>query len=150
MTDQQKPWGDDENFDADKAWTLIQNLRAERDQAKADRDALTRERDTLAARTSDLEAAAQSKDAALAEKDRELLAANTLRAKENLLVDAGLPRDLASNVVGDDEEAWKNDVQRFAALRGEVRQERTPDPAQAAAPQIDERTALANRIFGSD
>ena len=96
------------------------------------------------------EAAAQQAQQAASEREAQLAQVSALRSKEALLVDAGLPRDLADNIVGDDEDAWKASVERFAALRGEVRQERTPDPAQAAAPQIDERTALANRIFGSD
>lgn len=96
------------------------------------------------------EAAAQQAQQAASEREAQLAQVSALRSKEALLVDAGLPRDLADNIVGDDEDAWKASVERFAALRGEVRQERTPDPAQTAEPQIDERTALANRIFGSD
>ena len=96
------------------------------------------------------EAAAQQAQQAASEREAQLAQVSALRSKEALLVDAGLPRDLADNIVGDDEDAWKASVERCAALRGEVRQERTPDPAQTAEPQIDERTALANRIFGSD
>ena len=155
MTDQQKPWGDNENFDADKAWTLIQNLRAERDQAKADRtaalterDALARERDALNGRVAEFEADVQAKADALASKDREIADALTLRAKENLLIDAGLPRSLAPSVVGDDEAAWQNTVQQFAQLRGDVRQERTPDPAQAANTTTPSEDAAAKAFFG--
>ena len=42
MTEQNQtpPWGDDANFDASKAWSLIQNLRAEVDGLKTAKTAL--------------------------------------------------------------------------------------------------------------
>ena len=43
--DSQKPW-EDEEFDAEKAWTLIQNLRGDIRTLKADKANLTAERDT--------------------------------------------------------------------------------------------------------
>lgn len=154
MSDQQKPWGSDEEFDAEKAWTLIRNLREDVRQAKADkdavvqeRDAVVRERDQAVTRVAEFEQAGSvAADEKKAVEDQ-LRDERTLRAKEHLLVDAGLPRDLAQNLTGD-EEAWKNTVERFVALRGEVTQDRRPDPAQAAAPQLDEREVLAKSIFG--
>mgnify|MGYP006968054725 FL=1 len=90
-------------------------------------------------------------DLAPAEQRRaELEQVSTLRTKEALLVDAGLPRDLADLVVGSDEDALKTSVERLAALRGPgVAQDRRPDPAQAASVETDPRAALAEQIFGS-
>lgn len=53
--EKQPPWGKPENFDADKAWELIQNLRTEKadpalkSEIDALRDAQTKQRDALAA-----------------------------------------------------------------------------------------------------
>ena len=52
MTEQNQtpPWGDDANFDASKAWSLIQNLRAEVDGLKTAKTALAAERDDALAK----------------------------------------------------------------------------------------------------
>lgn len=149
------PWGSDAEFDAEKAWTLIQNLRGDVDRLKAEKATLAQERDTALGELGqrdktieELKATVQLTDDTAKAREQELSQLTTLRAKENLLIDAGLPRDLAPSVVGDDEEAWKSTVERFAALRGEAAQERRPNPAQAAtspAPSADE---AAKSFFG--
>ena len=55
MTEQNQtpPWGDDANFDASKAWSLIQNLRAEVDGLKTAKTALAAERDDALAKAQD-------------------------------------------------------------------------------------------------
>lgn len=93
------------------------------------------------------EAAAQQAQQAASELEAQLAQVSALRSKEALLVDAGLPRDLADNIVGDDEDAWKASVERFAALRGEVRQERMPDPAQQATNAPDDPNKEAAAFF---
>ncbi|UEJ82648.1 hypothetical protein Bra3105_17745 [Brachybacterium halotolerans subsp. kimchii] len=155
MSDQQKPWGDDSEFDAEKAWTLIQNLRGDVDRLKADKTALAQERDdAVKARdestktVEELQATVQLTDDAVKSKESELSELATIRAKENLLIDAGLPRKYAPQVVGDDEEAWKNAVQSLAELRGETPQERRLDPAQAADPAEPSADAVAKQFFG--
>ena len=163
MTEQNQtpPWGDDANFDASKAWSLIQNLRAEVDGLKTAKTALAAERDDALAKAQDeadalarvrVESEQAVKDAQEAAEQRraELEQVSTLRTKEALLVDAGLPRDLADLVNGSDEDALKTSVERLAALRGPgVAQDRRPDPAQAASVETDPRAALAEQIFGS-
>lgn len=154
MSEQQKPWEDGE-FDAEKAWTLIQNLRGDVDRLKADKAALAQERDeTAKARdeatktVEELQATVQLTDDAVKSKESELSELSTIRTKENLLIDAGLPRKYAPQVVGDDEEAWKNAVQSLAELRGEAPQERRLDPAQAADPAEPSADAVAKQFFG--
>lgn len=95
------------------------------------------------------ETAAQQAQRIAEEREAELHKVTALRAKEALLVDAGLPRDLAPNVVGDDEEAWQASVERFASLRAPSTSDRRPDPAQAASVETDPRAVLAEQIFGS-
>ncbi|PWH05200.1 hypothetical protein DEO23_14055 [Brachybacterium endophyticum] len=153
--DQQKPWGDDENFDAEKAWTLIQNLRGDVDRLKADKTSLTQERDDAvkdrdesAKKVEELQATVQLTDDTVKSKEQEYAELSTIRTKENLLIDAGLPRKYAPQVVGDDEEAWKSSVQSLAELRGEAPQERRLDPAQAADPAEPSADAAAREFFG--
>jgi hypothetical protein len=37
------PWGSDDEFSPEKAWNLLQNIRAERDEARAEREAARKE-----------------------------------------------------------------------------------------------------------
>lgn len=154
--DQTKPWEDNE-FDAEKAWTLVQNLRNDIKTLKADKANLTAERETAQTestqrqtRIEQLEAEASAANDTLSAKDKDLTDLQTLRAKENLLIEEGLPISLAENIPGDDEDAWKAQIEKFSgSLKTRERQARTPDPAQAADPAIDERLAMANQVFGS-
>lgn len=155
--DEKKPWEEGE-FDAEKAWTLIQNLKGDIKTLKADKVNLTTERDTAQqestqrqTRIDELEAAAVVADDTLSAKDKDLSDLQTLRAKEALLIEAELPLSLAENIPGDDEEAWATQIEKFtSSLKTRERQERTPDPAQAAEPAVDERLALANQVFGTN
>ena len=143
-----KPWGDDSEFDPQKAWTLIQNLRAEiaegktkhQDQIAAKDAELSNKDAELSAKLEEIEtikASAQSSVDALAAKEAELTTLQALRTKENLLLGAGIPAAFAANLTGDDEEAWKADIARLAELRGGAPQNYTPDPAQAAGNEND-------------
>lgn len=155
--DEKKPWEEGE-FDAEKAWTLIQNLKGDIKTLKADKVNLTTERDTAQqestqrqTRIDELEAAAVVADDTLSAKDKDLSDLQTLRAKEALLIEAELPLSLAENIPGDDEEAWAAQIEKFTtSLKTRERQARTPDPAQAAEPAVDERLALANQVFGTN
>ena len=95
MTEQNQtpPWGDDANFDASKAWSLIQNLRAEVDGLKTAKTALAAERDDALAKAQDeadalarvrAESEQAVKDAQEAADQRraELEQVSTLRTKE--------------------------------------------------------------------
>ncbi len=168
MTEQQNtpPWGNDEDFNPEKAWALIQELRAQKNDPEAHQEfqrlkdenaVLKDERDNALGQVGqkektieELQATVQLTDDTVKTRESELSEFNTLRTKENLLIDAGLPRKFASQVVGDDEDAWNDSVQNLVELRGGASQERRPDPAQAAEPQIDERAALAEQLFGSN
>lgn len=83
------------------------------------------------------QAAARQAEEAAARYQSELTQQTALRTKESILLDAGLPRDLAVNLIGDDEETWKAQAANFAALRSGAPTERRPDPAQSAgAPHL--------------
>ena len=92
--------------------------------------------------------AAEEAKQAIEDRDRQIATVSALRTKEALLVDAGLPRDLADNVVGDDEQAWQASVERFAALRGSERAPRSPNPAQTADTPTPSKDDAARSFFG--
>lgn len=144
------PWGSDEDFNPDKAWTLIQNLRSEAASMKAASKELREKVDTL---TADLKTATSQRDEALAASTQaaELLARETAgRTKDRLLTAAGLDASTyAPMLTGQDEEEWDEQVKNLVALRDERRTRLKPDPAQSATtPAVDDRTAQAHAIFG--
>jgi len=146
------PWGSDAEFDAEKAWRLVQNLRAELAEVKTARDEATEKAAGLEKSSADLKASAD-KAAAEAEELRASAAAEaTARAKERLLSDAGLdPAKFSQFLTGDDEAGWRAAAQTLADLKTDTNPVKSPalDPAQVAAPVVDERAALANQIFGA-
>lgn len=154
--DNEKPWEKNgEEFDAEKAWTLIQNLRVEsRDKSTKleERDAqiqaLAAERDTLATTVDEQKATLQEANDDIAAREARYQELETLRTKENLLTANGLPRDFASYVPDGDEEVMTAAVEKLASLRGEGGVSTRPDPAQVAEPAEDPREALAHQLFG--
>lgn len=153
--DQQKPWGDDSEFDAEKAWTLIQNLRGDNERLKQANTSVTEERDGAlaevkahAGKVDELQATVQLTDDSVKAKEQEFSELSVLRSKENLLIDAGLPRKYAAQVIGDDEAAWSESVNALSELRGAGSQERRPDPAQVAEPAEPSADAVAAQFFG--
>ena len=158
MSDQQKPWGDDFEFDAEKAWTLIQNLRGDVDRLKADKTALAQERDeAIKARdestktVEELQATVQLTDDTAKQHEQNLNAAQSTIAKHSLLAEAGLPLSLAKNLVGESEDEWTDSVQALASLKNQSGPERRPDPAQVAPPNdgVSAHDAAAAEFFNS-
>lgn len=156
------PWGDEEsNFDAARAWQLIQNLRQEKGELKTQLDTATSEKDAEIARLSgeltekttsfaDLEAKITGLETAVAEKDGLVSLKDATIAKHQLLSEAGLGLDYADQVVGDDDTAWKASVTKLQKLAGSSAVQRTPDPVQVAAggtPPVD-KNAEGKAFFG--
>lgn len=105
------PWGDD--FDAEKAWRLVQNLRTERDGLKTERDALKGERDALTTERDGLKTELQTKteEAERLSKDsaRELALQKVLRKFPDL-------EDFADLLTGDTEEELVSKAERLAKI----------------------------------
>lgn len=105
------PWGDD--FDAERAWKLVQNLRTERDGLKAERDGLKTERDALVTERDGLKTELQTKTEELEktskETARELALQKVLRKHPEL-------EDFADLLSGDTEEELTSKAERLAAL----------------------------------
>jgi hypothetical protein len=108
------PWGD--NFDAETAWTLVTNLRADKTTLQEKVTSLTAEVESV---TAERDAAASERDAAVTERDtarqdaekvqRETLVARIAREHE-------LPEDLLEFLTGDTEDAIVAKATRLAAL----------------------------------
>lgn len=156
------PWGDEANFDASRAWTLITNLRTENGQLKEERDTRTTERDAaiadrdqkvteLTGQVDELQATVQLTDDAVKQHETDLASAHGTIAKQTLLSDAGLPLRYTANITGADEAEWKNSVTALAELKNLSVAERRPDPAQVAPPNDgrSERDAAADEFFNS-
>ena len=131
---QTPPWGAD--FDADRAWRLIQNLRSEIDKIKGERDTLASERQarddaekTDLQKLSDrLKAAEDSRGAA----EHALLIERAQRKHQ-------LPDDLMEFLTGTTEEEIEDKAKRLAAIKGGSEEEQTdpnPDPSGRPKPSL--------------
>lgn len=131
------PWGD--NFDAEKAWTLIQNLRTDKDTLQTKLTSTESERDALAKTAQEAEDAQKSDaqkladrlaaaEKALGEKDREL-------AKTRVLAKHSIPEELADFLTGATEEELTAQAEKLATLAKpkEVEQEEEEEEKPTAA-----------------
>lgn len=102
-----KPWGDDADFDPEKAWKLITNLRGDVDKIKKDRDGLAakvKEHDD--ASKSEQEKATETAQAAQQQAD----AATREAARLRIALKKGLTETQAKRLVGDTEEDLEKDA----------------------------------------
>lgn len=149
------PWGDKPaDFDPDKAWSLIQNVRADADKAKRERDELKSEKQKQEdAKKSDLQKAQDSASSAKTEAQQAKLEAARLR----VALKKGLSETQAKRLVGDDEAALEKDADELLASfkqeggeggGGSRRpQERLrPGAAPSAEPDETDPSKLAARV----
>lgn len=154
------PWErEGETFDADRAKTLLLNLRAEKEnyQAKlaaktSELEALTSERDELKSQLETAQATIKELEEQAQQAAGELSALTLLRTKEQVLTRKGLPTDLADLLTGEDEEVLEAAADRLAGLRGpnsgRPGTPMPPDPAQLGEPATDPREEYAEALFG--
>lgn len=153
------PWErEGESFDAERAKTLILNLREEKESYQAklsaktgELEALTAERDDLKTQLETAQATAKEMEEQAQAKAGELQALNLLRTKEQILTGKGLPVDFADLLTGDDDQALEAAAERLATLRGATDSVPAPmpsDPAQVGEPATDPRQEYAEAIFG--
>ncbi len=112
------PWGSDEDFNPERAWSLIQNLRQEVAELKEAKTSADGERE-----------AREAAEARAAEAERDLLVERTLRRH-------GIPEDLAEFIAGDTEEEIDARAERLAARldKGEPVEEPTDDLSDRSRP----------------
>lgn len=135
---QTPPWGDAENFDPERAWRLIENLREEVASIKAERDALKADADKRAdAEKTDLQRAVERAEAAeqrAKEAERSLWTERALRKHplpEGL--DEETEAEFLAFLSGDSEEEIVRKAARLEALRGGAKSaDEKPDGEQGA------------------
>lgn len=141
-----KPWGDDKDFDPDKAWKLIQNVRGDADKLKTERDDLaTKVKEHEDASKS--EAEKRDERAALAEKNAALATLEAARLR--VALKKGLTETQAKRLIGDTEEALEADADELLeSFKGDV-QDTTRRPRErlrpGAVPSADTDEGLSPR-----
>lgn len=107
-----KPWGDDKDFDPEKAWKLIQNLRGDVDKAK-------KRGDELATKVKGFEDASKSDTEKLEERatsaESQLSATQREAARLRIALKKGLTETQAKRLVGDTEEDLEKDADDLLA-----------------------------------
>jgi hypothetical protein len=107
-----KPWGDDADFDPEKAWKLITNLRSDADKLKGERDQLrAKVQEHEDASKSEHEKAAER--AAAAETAAKTATTETLRLR--IALSKGLTETQAKRLVGDTKEELEADADELVA-----------------------------------
>jgi hypothetical protein len=109
------PWGDD--FDAEKAWTLVQNLRADKDKLQGEKESLTGELTTErqareAAETKLTEADSEGKITAAEKRAKD--AETSLWTERALRKHPELDEDLLDFLTGETEEEILGKAERLA------------------------------------
>lgn len=144
---QTPPWGSDEDFNPEKAWNLITNLRDEVGTLKTARQEALDQVSARDASIEELRATVQLTDDSVKQYQDELNGLKVTRAKEDLLEQGGLPRSLSRYVIGEDEEAWKASVEDLASLRGKHGHQPDPSQSDGADPAPPSRDDQARSFF---
>lgn len=121
------PWGD--NFDAAKAWTLIQNLRTDKETLKGANETLTADLQARDATITELETRATTAETEAKTTKRELLVEKALRKHP-------VDDDYLEFLSGDTEEEIFSKAERLSKL-GKPKEEPKGDPDPAADPKPD-------------
>lgn len=101
------PWGDD--FDAERAWRLVQNLRAEVTDLKTERDSIKTERDQLKDSTGSESDKVKAAEDRAAKAEKSLWTERALRKHPEL-------EEFVEFLDGDTEEAVTQKAERLAAI----------------------------------
>lgn len=141
------PWGSAEDFNPEKAWNLITNLRDEVGSLKTARQEALDQVSARDASIEELKATVQLTDDSVKQYQDELHGIKVTRAKEDLLEQGGLPRNLSRYVIGEDEEAWKASIGELAALRGKSVPQPDPSQSDGATPTPPSRDEQARSFF---
>lgn len=132
------PWGSDDEFDAAKAWALIQGLREDKTSLSDKLAAATTARDALQSQVDEAANAGKS-DADKAKADADKVAADLAAARRELYIERALrkhevPEELAEFLTGDDEESILAKAAKLAGLgKGKTDDDADDEAAKAAA-----------------
>lgn len=150
------PWGKDEDFDPERAWNLIQNLRSDKETLQSRLDSEVPPKDSEIASLTNAVAERDSKiadnETAINDLRTENAGLSATVTKQQLLADHGLPLKLVKNVVGNDADEWKTSVEDLKELRGTSGSQSAPDPVQVAnengAKNAPDKNSEALKFFG--
>lgn len=110
--EQKPPWGSDEEFDPKRAWSLIENVRAERDKFKGERDEykgkVDKHEDASKTEQQRLEERAQNAEARVKPLEQEVFRLRVALKK-------GLTEVQAKRLVGETEEDLEKDADELLA-----------------------------------
>ena len=111
--------------------------------------ALTKSNEALTTERDELQGSLQLSQDDVTAKEQALTEFANTRTKENLLIDAGLPRTLAANITGETKEDWEKSVKVFSDLKASGEKPKR-DPAQSAdnTPTSDPST-FAREFFAN-
>lgn len=107
---------------------------------------LTKSNEALTTERDEYQAALQLSQDDVTAKELAYTELSNARAKENMLIDAGLPRSLAANITGDTKEDWEKSITAFAELKSSGEKPKR-DPAQSADNSPTNDPAAAAREF---
>ena len=107
---------------------------------------LTKSNEALTTERDEYQAALQLSQDDVTAKEQAFTELSNTRAKENMLIDAGLPRSLTANIVGETKEDWEKSVAAFAELKSSGTKPKR-DPAQSADNSPTNDPSAAARDF---
>lgn len=150
--EQTPPWGSEENFDPQRAWTLIQNLREDLDKAKSGRD-------ELAQKVKQYEDASKTKEEKLEESvkgaEERARKAEQEAARLRVALRKGLTETQAKRLVGETEEELEKDADELLASfqdaggqepRRRPQEKLRPGAVPSSEPEETDPRKLADRV----
>ena len=152
------PW-DDDSFNAEVAKRLVLNLRSDKEGLQEKNRGLSAQLETLTAKVSQVDALVakiEQLHGELAASQKAEAETKAQMAKEALLTDRGLPRDLLPALAGESEEEWVKMADLLATLQGSTPRNAWKNPLQdgvqdeKSGGQDAQKIALARAIFGDD
>lgn len=110
---------------------------------------LTKSNEALTTERDEYQAALQLSQDDVTAKEQAFTELSNTRAKENMLIDAGLPRSLVANITGDTKEDWEKSITAFSELKSSGEKPKR-DPAQSADnTPTNDPTAAARDFFAA-
>ena len=107
---------------------------------------LTKSNEALTTERDEYQAALQLSQDDVTAKEQAFTELSNTRAKENMLIDAGLPRSLVANITGDTKEDWEKSITAFSELKSSGEKPKR-DPAQSADNSPTNDPSAAAREF---
>lgn len=149
MTLEPAPWADNpEAFTQENVDTYIQTLAGQLTAAAETKTDLETQLAEATQTSQETQGRLDELTAKLAETETAHQALTQLRTKEQALLAAGLPTDLADLLPAAEGEALSQAVKKLAALKSSERVFDKPNPAQSAGTYMSPKEEMVKAIFG--